>query len=163
ATCRTSTPSSMCRAARRAPPPSPGCSPRPDARLRVGRHGRRAPPGKMGNGTDAPGHAEFLPSFARVAAPAAPPRGEQVTMTDTSIELDPIKTKHRAMWALGDYDRVSTDVIPELGTVLAEAAAIKSGERVLDVAAGSGNASLPAAAAGARVTATDLTPELLEI
>jgi SAM-dependent methyltransferase len=117
----------------------------------------------MGDGTDAPGHAEFLPSFATEPHIAAPPRGEQVTMTDTSIELDPIKTKHRAMWALGDYDRVSTDVIPELGTVIADAATIKPGERVLDVAAGSGNASLPAAAAGARVTATDLTPELLEI
>ncbi len=84
-------------------------------------------------------------------------------MTSTSIELDPIKTKHRAMWALGDYDRVATDVIPELGTVLAAAAVTTPGERVLDVAAGSGNASLPAAAAGGRVTATDLTPELLEI
>ncbi len=84
-------------------------------------------------------------------------------MTDTSIELDPIKTKHRAMWALGDYDRVSTDVIPELGKALVEAAGIKPGEQVLDVAAGSGNASLPAATAGGRVTATDLTPELLEI
>lgn len=77
--------------------------------------------------------------------------------------LDPIKAKHRAMWALGDYDRVSTEVIPELGEDLVTAAGITAGERVLDVAAGSGNASLPAARAGAHVTATDLTPELLQI
>lgn len=76
--------------------------------------------------------------------------------------LDPIKTKHRAMWALGNYDAVATEVIPELGRRLAEAAGITTGSRVLDVAAGSGNASLPAARAGARVLATDLTPELLE-
>jgi SAM-dependent methyltransferase len=75
---------------------------------------------------------------------------------------DPIKLKHRAMWALGDYDAVATEVIPELGRVVANAAGITAGDRVLDVAAGSGNASLPAAAAGARVVASDLTPELLE-
>jgi SAM-dependent methyltransferase len=77
--------------------------------------------------------------------------------------LDPIKTKHRAMWALGDYDRVATEVVAELGTSLVDTAGIEPGERVLDVAAGSGNASLPAAAARARVVATDLTPELIEI
>ena len=36
-------------------------------------------------------------------------------MEQQSIVLDPIKTKHRAMWALGDYDRVATEVIDELG------------------------------------------------
>jgi ubiquinone/menaquinone biosynthesis C-methylase UbiE len=76
--------------------------------------------------------------------------------------LDPIKQKHRAMWALGDYDAVATQVITELGRTLADAAGVTPGTRVLDVAAGSGNVSLPAAAAGAKVVATDLTPELLE-
>ena len=76
--------------------------------------------------------------------------------------LDPIKQKHRALWALGDYDVVATDVVSELGRTIVDAAAITPGTRVLDVAAGSGNASLPAASAGARVVASDLTPELLE-
>ncbi|HEY3923566.1 MAG TPA: class I SAM-dependent methyltransferase [Acidothermaceae bacterium] len=80
-----------------------------------------------------------------------------------SIALDPIKTKHRAMWALGDYDRIATEVIYELGSALVDSANVKRGEHVLDVAAGSGNASLPAAIAGARVVATDLTPELVQI
>ena len=79
-----------------------------------------------------------------------------------SETLDPIKQKHRAMWALGDYDVVSTDVVAELGRTIVDAASITSGTRVLDVAAGSGNASLPAAATGATVVASDLTPELLE-
>ncbi|MEP6696629.1 MAG: class I SAM-dependent methyltransferase [Pseudonocardiales bacterium] len=90
-----------------------------------------------------------------------PARAREVEMSDTEIQ-DPIKGKHRAMWALGDYDAVATEVIPELGRVVAKAAGITPGARVLDVAAGSGNASLPAAAAGARVVASDLTPELLE-
>ncbi|WP_327010923.1 class I SAM-dependent methyltransferase [Dactylosporangium sp. NBC_01737] len=74
-----------------------------------------------------------------------------------------LKSKHRAMWALGDYAAVAADVIPSLGPVLAEAVAAGPGTRILDVAAGSGNAAIPAALAGADVIATDLTPELLEI
>jgi ubiquinone/menaquinone biosynthesis C-methylase UbiE len=84
-------------------------------------------------------------------------------MEQQSIVLDPIKTKHRAMWAMGDYDRIATEVIYELGGALVDAANVRPGEHVLDVAAGSGNASLPAAIAGARVVATDLTPELVQI
>ncbi|HEX2902123.1 MAG TPA: class I SAM-dependent methyltransferase [Jatrophihabitans sp.] len=80
----------------------------------------------------------------------------------TSIALDPIKSKHRAMWALGDYDRVAVEVVGGLGPALVAAAGIGPGHQVLDVAAGSGNASIPAAETGATVLATDLTPELLE-
>lgn len=80
----------------------------------------------------------------------------------TPLTLDPIKTKHRAMWALGNYDAVATEVIASLGERIVDAAGVRSGQRVLDVAAGSGNASLPAARRGALVWATDITPELLE-
>ncbi len=73
-----------------------------------------------------------------------------------------LKARHRAMWALGDYAAVAAEVIPVLGERLAEAAEVGPGQRVLDVAAGSGNAALPAARRGARVVASDLTPELLE-
>src|SRR5687768_7425722 len=71
-----------------------------------------------------------------------------------------LKAKHRAVWALGDYPAVATELIPELGPVLVEAAGIRAGDRVLDVAAGTGNAAVPAALTGARVVASDLTPEL---
>jgi ubiquinone/menaquinone biosynthesis C-methylase UbiE len=73
-----------------------------------------------------------------------------------------LKAKHRAMWALGDYPVVAAQIIPELGATLVEAAGVQGGDRVLDVAAGSGNAAIPAALAGAEVVASDLTPELLE-
>ena len=73
-----------------------------------------------------------------------------------------LKARHRKMWASGDYaSMVETFLLP-LGPRLVEACGVDSGMRVLDVAAGTGNASLPAAERGARVTASDLTPELLE-
>lgn len=83
-------------------------------------------------------------------------------MTQGATITDPVKLKHRAMWAMGDYDRVSVEVVGGLGPALVTAAGVRAGQTVLDVAAGSGNASLPAAATGADVVATDLTPELVE-
>lgn len=73
-----------------------------------------------------------------------------------------LKSKHRQMWASGDYAAVAAEVIPTLGPVLVEYSGVRPGDRVLDVAAGTGNAALPAALAGASVVATDLTPELLD-
>jgi SAM-dependent methyltransferase len=73
-----------------------------------------------------------------------------------------LKAKHRAMWAFGDYPAVATDLVSSLGPILVGACQVRSGDRVLDVAAGSGNAAIPAAEAGASVVASDLTPELLE-
>lgn len=73
-----------------------------------------------------------------------------------------LKDRHRAMWGLGDYPSMVETFLEPLGERLVEACGIESGDRVLDVAAGTGNASLPAAARGARVTASDLTPALLE-
>ena len=73
-----------------------------------------------------------------------------------------LKTRHRAMWASGDYPLMVETFLLPLGPRLVEACGIGEGTRVLDVAAGTGNASIPAAQRGARVTASDLTPELLE-
>jgi len=81
----------------------------------------------------------------------------------SSVPDSELKTRHRKMWASGDYaSMVETFLLP-LGPRLVEACGIGPGMRVLDVAAGTGNASLPAAQAGANVTATDLTPELLDV
>jgi SAM-dependent methyltransferase len=66
------------------------------------------------------------------------------------------------MWASGDYPAMVETFLLPLGPRLVEACAIAPGMRVLDVAAGTGNAAIPAAQLGATVTASDLTPELLE-
>jgi SAM-dependent methyltransferase len=89
----------------------------------------------------------------------------QAHATPTTPTIDPtadraLKAKHRGMWALGDYPDVATRLIPELGPELVAASGVRPGDRVLDVAAGSGNAAVPAALTGATVTASDLTPEL---
>ena len=81
--------------------------------------------------------------------------------TDTPT-IDPaLAAKHRAMWALGDYPAIATDLVAPLGPVLVEATGIGPGDRVLDVGAGTGSVAIPAAETGAAVVASDLTPELL--
>ena len=84
------------------------------------------------------------------------------TASSTADADTALKARHRAMWALGNYHAVATEIIPDLGPVLVEAAHIGPVDRVLDVAAGTGNVAIPAAATGAQVTASDLTPELLD-
>jgi SAM-dependent methyltransferase len=80
-----------------------------------------------------------------------------VTVSDAEL-----KARHRKMWASGDYPRMVETWLLPLGPRLVEACDVRAGQRVLDVAAGTGNASLHAAESGARVVASDLTPELLE-
>ena len=80
----------------------------------------------------------------------------------TSTPESELKARHRKMWASGDYPGMVETFLLPLGPRLVEACGIGPGMRVLDVAAGTGNASIPAAKAGADVTASDLTPELLE-
>ena len=72
-----------------------------------------------------------------------------------------LKTRHRAMWASGDYPLMVETFLLPLGPRLVEACGIGPGTRVLDVASGTGNAAIPAAQRGATVTASDLTPALL--
>src|ERR671921_1112101 len=84
---------------------------------------------------------------------------ETTSTIDTTTDRA-LKAKHRAMWALGDYPAVAIEVIPELGPELVAASGVRAGDRVLDVAAGCGNAAVPAALTGAQVVASDLTPEL---
>ena len=81
-------------------------------------------------------------------------------MSDT--DDSELKQRHRAMWASGDYpSMVETWLLP-LGPRLVDACGIGPDLRVLDVGAGTGNASIPATERGARVVASDLTPELLD-
>jgi SAM-dependent methyltransferase len=79
------------------------------------------------------------------------------TMSDAEL-----KARHAGMWASGDYPSMVETFLLPLGPRLVAACGIGPGMRVLDVGAGTGNASIPAAQAGAEVTASDLTPALLD-
>lgn len=72
-----------------------------------------------------------------------------------------IKQRQQDMWSSGDYATIGT-TLQIVGETLAEAADVRAGERVLDVAAGNGNATLAAARRFARVVSTDYVPHLLE-
>jgi SAM-dependent methyltransferase len=76
-------------------------------------------------------------------------------------DLAAIKTRQQGAWSSGDYAVVGT-TLQIVGEQLCEALDIRAGQRVLDVAAGNGNASLAAARRGCDVIATDYVPALLE-
>lgn len=87
--------------------------------------------------------------------------------TTLNRKADPVaqeqqfKAAVRSMWAMGDYGRFA-ELVWEVGDVLVQAAGVRPGQRVLDVAAGTGNTAIRAAKAGAHVVASDLTPENFE-
>lgn len=79
-------------------------------------------------------------------------------------ELATVKDAAREVWALGDYDEMMrTEGLYEVGARLVRRLGVTAGERVVDVACGTGNAAIPAARAGARVTGVDLSPQMLEV
>lgn len=88
-------------------------------------------------------------SASSVARPAATP------------DYAAIKGRQQAAWASGDFAIIGV-TLQIVGETLAEAADIRAGETVLDVAAGNGNATLAAARRFARVTSTDYVPALLD-
>jgi len=78
-----------------------------------------------------------------------------------SPDFAAIKQRQQATWASGDYATIGT-TLQIVGETLAEAADVRAGQAVLDVAAGNGNASLAAARRHAVVTSTDYVPALLD-
>jgi SAM-dependent methyltransferase len=85
-----------------------------------------------------------------------------MTTTTPTIDYGAIKTRQRDTWASGDYAVIGT-TLQIVGETLCEAVDVEAGQRVLDVAAGNGNASLAAARRGCQVTASDYVPALLDV
>ncbi|TDD60376.1 class I SAM-dependent methyltransferase [Kribbella antibiotica] len=81
-------------------------------------------------------------------------------MTSTAIDYEAIKKNQRAGWETGDYPRVG-NTLQIIAELLAEAADLRAGERVLDVACGQGNAALAAARRFAEATGVDYAVNLL--
>ena len=96
-----------------------------------------------------------------IVRPAGPTRQGDTAVTTVDVADTELKARHRTMWGAGDYPRMVETWLLPVGQALVSAADVQPGARVLDVGAGTGNASVPAAQRGARVTASDLTPELL--
>ena len=81
--------------------------------------------------------------------------------TTSTPDLAAVKTRQQAMWASGDFAVIGT-TLQIVGEMICEAVDLRAGERVLDVAAGNGNATLAAARRFADVTSTDYVPALLD-
>ncbi|GAA4728788.1 class I SAM-dependent methyltransferase [Phytohabitans rumicis] len=81
-------------------------------------------------------------------------------MTSTAIDFESIKNKQRAGWETGDYPRVG-NTLQIIAELLVEAADVRAGQRVLDVASGQGNAALAAARRFAEATGVDYATNLL--
>jgi ubiquinone/menaquinone biosynthesis C-methylase UbiE len=77
------------------------------------------------------------------------------------IDFDALKNRQMSAWASGDYAMIGT-TLQEVGEQLAEACDLRWDDRVLDVAAGNGNATLAAARRGCTVTSTDYVGTMLE-
>jgi len=78
-----------------------------------------------------------------------------------SLAMEEFKEQQRATWDAGDYATLS-EYITDVGELVVARAGVEADMSVLDVACGTGNAAIPAARAGARVTGLDLVPKLLE-
>jgi ubiquinone/menaquinone biosynthesis C-methylase UbiE len=79
----------------------------------------------------------------------------------TAPDLAAVKTRQRSTWASGDYAVIGT-TLQIVGETLAESLDLVAGSKVIDIAAGNGNATLAAARRFARVTSTDYVPALLD-
>src|SRR5204862_3305401 len=90
----------------------------------------------------------------------SPYPGGTMTATLSPSDLGELKTKQQATWASGNYAVIGT-TLQIMGESVCEAVDIAAGSKVLDVAAGNGNASLAAARRGADVTCTDYVDDLL--
>src|SRR5262245_20058124 len=90
-------------------------------------------------------------------------RAARMTLSNavTQIDFTAIKTRQQATWASGDFARIGS-TLQIVGESLCEAVDLRAGQRVLDVAAGNGNAALAAARCGCNVIASDYVPALLE-
>lgn len=85
---------------------------------------------------------------------------QTTSVPPSTADLEAIKAKQQATWASGDFAVIGT-TLQIVGETLCEAVDLRSGSRVLDVAAGNGNCSLAAARRWADVVSTDYVPSLL--
>jgi len=102
-----------------------------------------------------------MPVISKQAASPAWPAAAPARNAMSTVDPGALKQRQRETWASGDFAVIGT-TLQIVGETLAEAVDVRAGERVVDIAAGNGNATLAAARRFARVTSTDIVPALLE-
>jgi SAM-dependent methyltransferase len=85
----------------------------------------------------------------------------ETIMSSTQPEMDSLKTRLRSMWMAGDFGQIA-NVIQSAADDFTDRLNLKPGDRVLDVACGTGNLAIPAARTGATVTGVDIATNLVE-
>src|SRR5690242_15333515 len=98
-------------------------------------------------------HPSLLPTTYMITQHRTP-------AADATLEADPLTERVRATWTAGDFGRIAKGYETGAGEFIARLG-LEQGERVLDVACGTGNLALPAARAGALVTGIDIAPNLI--
>ncbi|MDQ3250444.1 MAG: class I SAM-dependent methyltransferase, partial [Chloroflexota bacterium] len=83
------------------------------------------------------------------------------TVTLAPVETDTLTARTKATWMAGDFGKIAKSYEPGAAEFIARLN-FQPGERVLDVACGTGNLAIPAARSGARVTGIDIAPNLVE-
>ena len=83
------------------------------------------------------------------------------TVTSPAVEIDAMTARTKATWMAGDFGKIAKSYEPGAAAFIANLN-IQRGDRVLDVACGTGNLTIPAARTGAHVTGIDIAPNLLE-
>lgn len=104
-----------------------------------------------------------LPSFADRTVVGGTLRGVAALLDPAPVaDSDPLTERSRLVWGAGAYDRISAGFRDEAADFVSRQQ-LTPGDMVLDVAAGSGNLTIPAARSGASVTGLDLVPSLLAV
>ena len=101
-------------------------------------------------------------TVAAASAAATHPKGTTLTTTTQLTEYTELRNKQQKVWSSGDYNKIAALTVP-VSEHLVDHVGVMPGERVLDIATGTGHVALAAARRSAKATGIDYVPELLDI
>ena len=101
-------------------------------------------------------------TVAAASAAATHPKGTTITITTQLTDYTELRDKQQKVWSSGDYNKIAALTVP-VSEHLVDHVGVMPGERVLDIATGTGHVALAAARRSAKATGIDYVPELLDI
>jgi ubiquinone/menaquinone biosynthesis C-methylase UbiE len=101
-------------------------------------------------------------TVAAASAAATHPKGTTMTITTQLTDYTELRDKQQKVWSSGDYNKIAALTVP-VSEHLVDHVGVMPGERVLDIATGTGHVALAAARRSALATGIDYVPELLDI